>query len=193
MPFCSETRCAVSSPRLSSASASRSSACARSSTDHDDHPPGSSNAARAALTAASMSAFVPSGTDPTSSSVLAAITDMRSEPCGSIQSPPMKSSSLSMVVCVLIGCSPCIRDMRLLDQTAGPAYSACSFRVRRRSRRKRREQAYPPIRLARYRKTIVDSAVRGSRTRPLSPREARVSPAPAETLAARPRRASAGV
>ena len=80
MPFCSDTRCAVSSPRLSSAPASRSSACARSSADHDDQPLGSSNAARAARTAASMSAFVPSGTDPTGSSVLAAITDMRSEP-----------------------------------------------------------------------------------------------------------------
>ena len=49
-----------------------------------------------------MSAFVPSGTDPTGSSVLAASTAMRPEPWGLIHSPPMKSSSLAIIVCVLI-------------------------------------------------------------------------------------------
>ncbi len=108
MPFCSETRWAASSPRLSSAPANRSSACARSSTDQEDHPLGSSNAARAALTAASISALVPSGTDPAGSSVLAEVTVMRSVPSGSVHSPPMKSSLLSMVVCVLIALSPLV-------------------------------------------------------------------------------------
>ncbi len=108
MPFCRDTRRAASSPRLSSAPANRSSASARSSADQEDHPLGSSKAARAARTAASISAFVPSGTEPIGSSVLAESTDMRSSPSGSVQSPPMKSSLLSIVVCVLMAVSPLV-------------------------------------------------------------------------------------
>ncbi len=64
---------------------------------------------------------------------------IRSEPRGGTHSPPMKSSSLSIVVFVLIGCSPNIRGMRLLDQTAGPAYSPRCFSEQQSARRSRAE------------------------------------------------------
>ena len=52
-----------------------------------------SNAVRAAATALSMSASVPSGTRPTTSSVAGEITAMVSVPSGATQSPPMNKRS----------------------------------------------------------------------------------------------------
>ena len=52
-----------------------------------------SNAVRAAATALSMSASVPSGTRPMTSSVDGEITEMVSVPSGATQSPPMNKRS----------------------------------------------------------------------------------------------------
>ena len=52
-----------------------------------------SKAVRAAATALSMSASVPSGTRPTTSSVDGEITEMVSVPSGATQSPPMNKRS----------------------------------------------------------------------------------------------------
>ena len=73
-------------------SLNRCTAAMRSSGDIRGHSP-SSNAVRAAATARSMSAFVPSGTRPTTSSVWGEMTSMTSVPAGSTHSPPMKSLS----------------------------------------------------------------------------------------------------
>ena len=52
-----------------------------------------SKARRATATALSMSASVPSGTRPTTSSVAGEITSMVSDPSGATQSPPMNKRS----------------------------------------------------------------------------------------------------
>ena len=52
-----------------------------------------SKAWRAAATALSMSASVPSGTRPTTSSVMGEMTEMVSVPSGATQSPPMNKRS----------------------------------------------------------------------------------------------------
>src|SRR5439155_27065292 len=78
-------------------------------------------------------AFVPSGSDPTGSSVLAASTEMRTEPCGLIHSPPMKSSSLAIVVWVLIEVplySRCDVDIGRRPQPTPPMRPACSRSAR---------------------------------------------------------------
>ena len=65
---------------------------ARSSGDMRGQGP-RSKAVRAAATALSMSASVPSGTRPTTSSVEGEITSMTSVPSGATQSPPMNRRS----------------------------------------------------------------------------------------------------
>jgi hypothetical protein len=57
--------------------------------------PATSKAPRAAATAASMSPSVPSGTEPTCSSVLGDTTSIRADPVDGTQSPPMNSLSVS--------------------------------------------------------------------------------------------------
>ena len=73
----------------------------RSSGERRGHSP-SSNAFRAASTARSMSAVVPSGTRPTTSSVCGEMTSMTSVPAGSTHSPPMKSLSWTCIVMCLL-------------------------------------------------------------------------------------------
>ena len=68
----------------------------RSSGASRGHSP-SSKAVRAACTARSMSAVVPSGTRPTTSSVWGEMTSMTSEPAGSTHSPPMNSFSWTCI------------------------------------------------------------------------------------------------
>ena len=75
----------------------RCTAAMRSSGDIRGHSP-SSKAVRAAATARSMSAVVPSGTRPTTSSVCGEMTSMTSEPAGATHSPPMKSLSWTCMV-----------------------------------------------------------------------------------------------
>ena len=81
----------------------RCTAAMRSSGDIRGHSP-SSKALRAAATARSMSAVVPSGTRPTTSSVCGEMTSMTSEPAGATHSPPMKSLSWTCMV------FSCVRD-----------------------------------------------------------------------------------
>ena len=87
-PFCDEIVSAMSIARACSAADSRLSTSARSTGLMCGHGP-SSNARRAAATAASMSAGLPCGTSPMTSSDAGEITSMVSEPAGATISPPM--------------------------------------------------------------------------------------------------------
>src|SRR6266571_1849883 len=75
----------------------------RSSGDRRGHSP-LSKASRAAATARSMSAVVPSGTRPTSSSECGEITSMVPVPAGSTHSPPMNSRWCSRMDALLDPC-----------------------------------------------------------------------------------------
>jgi hypothetical protein len=98
MPFWMLTRRPISWLRCSSSAASRSRAAARSGAGHDDQPAGSSNARRAAATAASMSASVPSGTAPTRSPVEALRISIVAAELGLAQPPPMNRVSWLVVM-----------------------------------------------------------------------------------------------
>lgn len=93
MPFWALTRWAISPARASRAAASLSMASARCAGSCCDQPPGSSNARRAAATAASTSASWASGTEPMASSVLAEVTSILAAELGRTHSPPMKKES----------------------------------------------------------------------------------------------------
>jgi hypothetical protein len=89
MPFCTDTRRAVSAPRASSATANRSSTSPRRAGDQVAQPLGSSNAFLAAPTAASMSRSMAAGTLPRCSSVAASVTRIRSADAGAAHCPSM--------------------------------------------------------------------------------------------------------
>src|SRR5437879_1113441 len=86
----------------------------RSSGDRRGHSP-LSKASRAAATARSMSAGVPSGTRPTSSSECGEITSMVPVPAGSTHSPPMNSRWCSRMDALL---DPCHDQTRTGSTTA---------------------------------------------------------------------------
>src|SRR5437660_1226468 len=86
----------------------------RSSGDRRGHSP-LSNASRAAATARPMSAGVPSGTRPTSSSESGEITSIAPVPAGSTQSPPMNSRWCSRMDALL---DPCPTQTRTGSTTA---------------------------------------------------------------------------
>src|SRR5215213_3082776 len=96
----------------------RCTAAMRSSGDRRGHSP-SSKAVRAAATARSMSAVVPSGTRPTTSSVWGEMTSMTSEPAGSTHSPPMKSFSWTCMLFSFVRLVCSDRDLAAGD-LAGP-------------------------------------------------------------------------
>ena len=87
-------RSAISPRRAAYRAENASTTAIRSAGDIRGHGP-SSKACRAAATAASMSAAVPSGTVATSSSLCGEITCSRSPEAGADHSPPMKSASRS--------------------------------------------------------------------------------------------------
>src|SRR5215216_13644 len=94
-------------------------AAIRSSGARRGHSP-LSKASRAAATARSMSAAVPSGTRPTSSSVCGEITSMVPVPAGSTHSPPMNSRWCSRMDVLL---DPCTTQTRTGSTTAATRLS----------------------------------------------------------------------
>src|SRR5690606_2016375 len=101
-PVSSLSRCLNSSARSSISLTALASTACRSSGDIRGHGP-SSNALRAAATAASTSALAASGTLPTYSPVAGERTSMTSDDDGWTHLPPMKSLSHSVLyaVCVM--------------------------------------------------------------------------------------------
>src|ERR1044071_5269320 len=92
----------------------------RSSGDRRGHSP-SSKAVRAAATARSMSAVVPSGTRPTTSSVCGEMTSMTSEPAGATHSPPTQSLSWTCIAWCPLGAGLCGGVLELAaGDLAGP-------------------------------------------------------------------------
>lgn len=83
----------ASAPRALTASARRRNDSARSFGAQLDQPDGSSNAVRAALTTASMSAACPAAALPISCPELADRTDIVESLDGAIHRPPMNSAS----------------------------------------------------------------------------------------------------
>ncbi len=95
MPTSWATSVPISGTRALRASASRSTALARSSTEARDQ---SSNAPRAAATARSTSAGPPSGTVPMTSSVAALTTSITPSPAsGGTHEPPMNRASRTIM------------------------------------------------------------------------------------------------
>jgi hypothetical protein len=86
MPFCALTEAVICSARFSIASANRAMMALRSAGEVARQP---GRALRAAATARSTSASVPSGTSPITAPSLAPITGTRRSEAGAAHSPPM--------------------------------------------------------------------------------------------------------